>query len=79
MTPKESEHFVAAAAFAIEKKVDLFISILQSGGMSVTSGVPALASGMVKTQIAFSEMKSAGILTIGVACSKLSGGTYVMW
>ncbi len=79
MTPKESEHFVSAAARAIEKKADIFISILQSGGMAVTGGVPALASGMVKTQIAYSEMKSAGILTIGIACSKLSGGTYVMW
>ena len=79
MTPKESEHFVAAAAKAIEKKVDIFVSILQSGGMSVTAGVPALASGMVKTQIAYSELKNAGILTLGVACSKLSGGTYVMW
>jgi len=79
MTPKESEHFVSAAAKAIEIKADLFVSILQSGGMAVTGGVPALASGMVKTQIAYSEMKKAGILTIGVACSKLSGGTYVMW
>ena len=58
---------------------DIFISILQSGGMAVTGGVPALASGMVKTQIAYSELKKAGILSIGVACSKLSGGTYVMW
>ena len=79
MTPKESEHFVAAAAKAIEKKADIFVSILQSGGMSVTAGVPALASGMVKTQIAYSELKNAGILTIGIACSKLSGGPYVMW
>ena len=79
MTPKESEHFVAAAAKAIERKADIFVSILQSGGMAVTAGVPALASGMVKTQIAYSEMKKAGILTIGIACSKLSGGTYVMW
>ncbi len=79
MTPKESEHFVTAASVAIEKKVDIFISIMQSGGMAVTGGVPALASGMVKTQIAFSEMKKAGILTCGVGASKLSGGTYVMW
>ena len=79
MTPKESEHFVTAAAKAIEKKADIFVSILQSGGMAVHGGVPALASGMVKTQIAYSEMKDAGILTVGVACSKLSGGTYVMW
>ena len=47
--------------------------------MAVTGGVPALASGMVKTQIAYSELKKAGVLSIGVACSKLSGGTYVMW
>ena len=79
MTPKESEHFVSAAVKAIEIKADIFISILQSGGMAVTGGVPALASGMVKTQIAYSELKKAGILSIGVACSKLSGGTYVMW
>ena len=38
--------------------------------MAVTTGVPGLTSGMVKTQIAFSEMKSAGILTIGIAGSK---------
>ena len=79
MTPKESEHFVAAAVKAIEIKADIFVSILQSGGMAVTGGVPALASGMVKTQIAFSELDKAGVLTVGVACSKLSGGTYVMW
>tara|TARA_B100001540_G_scaffold310083_1_gene327317 strand:+ start:762 stop:1727 length:966 start_codon:yes stop_codon:yes gene_type:complete len=79
MTPKESEHFVSSAVKALEIKADIFVSILQSGGMAVTAGVPALASGMVKTQIAYSEMKSAGILTIGIACSKLSGGTYVMW
>ena len=47
------------------QKVDIFVSILQSGGMAVATGVPGLTSGMVKTQIAFSEMKSAGILTIG--------------
>jgi len=79
MTPKESEHFVTAASKAIERKVDIFVSIMQSGGMAVTGGVPALTSGMVKTQVAFSEMKKAGILTIGIGCSKLSGGTYVMW
>jgi len=79
MTPKESEHFVSCAVKALEIKADIFVSILQSGGMAVTGGVPALASGMVKTQIAYSELKKAGILTIGVACSKLSGGTYVMW
>ncbi len=79
MTPKESEHLVTAAARAIEQGVDIFVSILQSGGMAVTTGVPGLTSGMVKTQIAFSEMKSAGILTIGIACSKLTGGTYVVY
>jgi len=70
---------VSSAVKALEIKADIFVSILQSGGMAVTAGVPALASGMVKTQIAYSEMKNAGILTIGIACSKLSGGTYVMW
>jgi len=79
MTPKESEHFISCAVKALEIKADIFVSILQSGGMAVTGGVPSLIGGMVKTQIAFSELKAAGILTIGIGCSKLSGGTYVMW
>ena len=58
MTPKESEHFVSAAVKAIEIKADIFISILQSGGMAVTGGVP-VSSGMVKTQIAYSELKKS--------------------
>ena len=39
MTPKESEHFVSSAVKALEIKADIFVSILQSGGMAVTAGV----------------------------------------
>ena len=80
MTPKESEHFISAAVKAIEIKADIFISILQSGGMAVTGGVVALAAGMTKTTIAYSELKKAGILSIGVACSKAQWWyTMSMW
>ena len=71
----ENENFLAAANYAIQEKVDMWVVIFQSSGIDVHTGVTGLA-GMTKTIIAMEELKKAGILTIAVAARALAGGTY---
>ena len=73
--PAENEHFLKAANFAIEKKVDIWIVIYQSSGIDVHSGITGL-SGMVKSVIAMDEIKKAKIPTFAVAARAVAGGTY---
>ncbi len=74
--PAESEHFLKAANFAIEKKVDVWIVIYQSSGIDVHTGLVGLAGGMTKSVIAMSQIKEAGIPTFAVAARAVAGGTY---
>ena len=73
--PMEVEHFLKAANFATEKKVDIWIVIYQSSGIDVHTGVTGL-SGMTKSIIAMDQIKKAGIPTFAVAARAVAGGTY---
>jgi len=73
--PMEAEHFLKAANFAAEKKVDTWIVIYQSSGIDVHTGVTGL-SGMTKSIIAMDQIKKAGIPTFAVAARVVSGGIY---
>ena len=71
----ESEHFLAAANFAISNKVDLFLTIYQSGGIAVPTNMFGLM-GMPKSILAMNEVKKENILTIAVAGRAVTGGVY---
>ena len=73
---RENEHFLAAAQFAIENNVELFLSIYQSGGMSVYGNIHSLKS-MSVCQMAHTMLKKKNIVNIGVLGSKITGGTFV--
>ena len=73
--PAENEHFLKAANFAIQKKVDIWIVIYQSSGIDVHTGVMGLA-GMAKSIIAMKEIKKNNIPTFCVAARATAGGTY---
>ena len=73
--PAENEHFLKAANFAVEQKVDIWIVIYQSSGIDVHTGVTGLA-GMTKSIIAMSELKKNNIPTFCVAARATAGGTY---
>ncbi len=73
--PAENEHFLKAANFAIEKKVDIWIVIYQSSGIDVHTGITGLA-GMTKSIIAMDEIKKKKIPTFCVAARATAGGTY---
>ena len=73
--PAENEHFLKAANFAIEKKVDMWIVIYQSSGIDVHTGITGL-SGMTKGILAMNEIKKNNIPTFCVAARATAGGTY---
>jgi acetyl-CoA carboxylase carboxyl transferase subunit beta len=73
---RENEHFLAAAQFAMENEVELFLSIYQSGGMSVYGNCHSLKS-MSVCQMAYTMLKKKNIITIGILGSKITGGTFV--
>ena len=73
--PAENEHFLKAANFAVEQKVDIWIVIYQSSGIDVHTGVTGLA-GMTKSIIAMNEIKKNNIPTFCVAARATAGGTY---
>jgi len=73
--PAENEHFLKAANFAIEKKVDIWIVIYQSSGIDVHTGVTGLA-GMTKSVIVMDKIKKNNIPTFCVAARATAGGTY---
>ena len=73
--PAENEHFLKAANFAIEKKVDIWIVIYQSSGIDVHTGVTGLA-GMTKSVIVMDKIRKNNIPTFCVAARATAGGTY---
>ena len=73
--PAENEHFLKAANLAVQKKVDIWITIYQSSGIDVHTGVTGLA-GMTKSIIAMNEIKKNKIPTFCVAARATAGGTY---
>mgnify|MGYP001278845218 FL=1 len=73
--PAENEHFLKAANFAIEKKVDIWVVVYQSSGIDVHTGVTGL-SGMTKSIIAMKEIKKNNIPTFCIAARATAGGTY---
>ena len=73
--PAENEHFLKAANFAVEQKVDIWIVIYQSSGIDVHTGVTGL-TGMTKSIIAMNEIKKNNIPTFCVAARATAGGTY---
>ena len=73
--PAENEHFLKAANFAVQKKVDIWIVVYQSSGIDVHTGVTGLA-GMTKSVIAMNEIKKNNIPTFCVAARATAGGTY---
>jgi|TARA_B110000438_G_scaffold188851_1_gene180466 acetyl-CoA carboxylase carboxyl transferase subunit beta len=73
--PAENEHFLKAANFAVQEKVDIWIVIYQSSGIDVHTGLTGLA-GMTKSIISMNEIKEAGIPTFCVAARATAGGTY---
>ena len=74
--PAESEHFLAASNFAIQKEADAWIVIYQSSGIDVHTGVTGLAGGMTKSVVAMNEIKKNNIPTFAVAARATAGGTY---
>jgi len=73
--PAENEHFLKAANFAVQKKVDIWLVVYQSSGIDVHTGVTGLA-GMTKSIIAMNEIKKNKIPTFCVAARATAGGTY---
>ncbi len=73
--PSENEHFLKAANFAIQEKVDIWIVVYQSSGIDVHTGVAGLA-GMTKSIIAMNEIKKNNIPTFSIAARATAGGTY---
>ena len=73
--PAENEHFIKAANFAIQEKVDVWIVIYQSSGIDVHTGVTGLA-GMTKSIIAMDKLKKNNIPTFAIAARAVAGGTY---
>ena len=76
MGPLEAEYFLKSAEFAVRNKVEIWVTIYQSSGIDVHTGVIGLASGMTKTVIAMNEIKKAGIPTFAIAARAVAGGTY---
>ena len=73
--PAENEYFLKAANFAVNNKIDMWITIYQSSGIDVHTGVAGLA-GMTKSIIAMNEIKENKIPTFCVAARATAGGTY---
>ena len=74
MGPVENENYLAAAEFACRVKADLWITIFQSSGIDVHTGIVGLA-GMPKTILATNMVKEAKIPTFAVAARAVAGGT----
>ncbi len=73
--PAENEYFLQAANYAVEKKIDIWITVYQSSGIDVHTGVTGLA-GMTKSIIAMNEIKKNNIPTFCVGARATAGGTY---
>ena len=77
-SPRENEHFLSAAQFAMENEIELrYLSIYQSGGMSVYGNIHSLLKSMSVCQMAHTMLKKKNIVNIGILGSKITGGTFV--
>ena len=75
MTQREGEHIIAGIQRALNEKVDAVVSFYQSGGMAVTGNLNSLKN-MPVQMMAMKMLKDAGIVTIGICSSKVTGGTF---
>ncbi len=75
LTQREGEHLIAGIQKALDDKVDAVVSFYQSGGMAVTGNLNSLKN-MPVQMMAMKMLKKAGIVTIGICGSKITGGTF---
>ena len=75
LTQREGEHLIVGIQKALNEKVDAVISFYQSGGMAVTGNLNSLKN-MPVQMMAMKMLKKAGIVTIGICSSKITGGTF---
>ena len=75
LTQREGEHLIAGIQRALDEKVDAVVSFYQSGGMAVTGNLNSLKN-MPVQMMAMKMLKKAGIVTIGICGSKITGGTF---
>ena len=75
LTQREGEHLIAGIQTALNEKVDAVVSFYQSGGMAVTGNLNSLKN-MPVQMMAMKMLKKAGIVTIGICGSKITGGTF---
>ena len=75
LTQREGEHLIAGIQKALDNKVDAVVSFYQSGGMAVTGNLNSLKN-MPVQMMAMKMLKKAGIVTIGICGSKITGGTF---
>ena len=75
LTQREGEHLIAGIQNALDEKVDAVVSFCQSGGMAVTGNLNSLKN-MPVQMMAMKMLKKAGIVTIGICGSKITGGTF---
>ena len=75
MTQREGEHLITGIQRALNEKVDAVVSFYQSGGMAVTGNLNSLKN-MPVQMMAMKMLKDAGIVTIGICSSKVTGGTF---
>ncbi len=75
LTQREGEHLINGIQTALDEKVDAVVSFYQSGGMNVTGNLNSLKN-MPVQMMAMKMLKKAGIVTIGICSSKITGGTF---
>ena len=75
LTQREGEHLLAGIQKALDEQVDAVVSFYQSGGMNVTGNLNSLKN-MPVQMMAMKMLKKAGIVTIGICGSKITGGTF---
>jgi acetyl-CoA carboxylase beta subunit len=75
MTQREGEHLITGIQRALNEIVDAVVSFYQSGGMAVTGNLNSLKN-MPVQMMAMKMLKDAGIVTIGICSSKVTGGTF---
>lgn len=75
LTQREGEHLISGIQKALDEKVDAVVSFYQSGGMAVTGNLNSLKN-MPVQMMAMKMLKKAGIVTIGICSSKITGGTF---
>ena len=74
---RESEHLLAGMQYAIDNKVDAFISFYSSGGMDVKGNLFSLGKGMSTIILAMNMLKRKNIITAAILGSRCTGGLFV--